>query len=153
MAKFVAAILLLIAFGPIGATEIGPSVDPALEAFITKFRLSAQLKDGTQLRALRHAKSKACEDRGDTEYYERVIDGMIRVFGDDQDIESIRYEPTDSAKLARTAASMSKRGISWPMSPDGKIIIRYKKADGARVANLYVGQDEGDWRWLHACKD
>lgn len=142
----------LIIVTAVGAADAEMRLDPKLEKFVENFLLAAQLKNADRLRELSHTKSKACVKSGNAEYYDRIIDGMIRIFGHDQEVKNIDYETTDAEELDSTVARMTKRGMKWPVEPDAKIIVHFEKPTGAGVANLQVAKDQGGWRWVHVRK-
>ena len=149
----VCATWLLVVVAAVGAGEVEKPLDPEQAQFLEQFRSAAQSKDADRIRDLSHTQSRQCVNPDDAPYYDRIIQGMIRVFGHDQKIKNTRYKPTDAEELESAMSRMSKRGMRWPVSPDGRIIVKYEKPGGARVANLHVARDQGRWRWVHICQN
>lgn len=150
--KVVPTIWLLIIITVVNAGEVELSLDPELEIFVKQFRSAAQSRDVNQIRELSHTKSKTCVNSGNAEYYDRILNAMIRVFGHDQKIKNISYKTVDTKELENSMAQMLKQGMRWPVDPDGRVIVQYEKQGGARVANLIVAKERGSWRWVHVCK-
>ena len=67
-----------------GGEQTRVPLDPEQETFYLQFRSAAQSEDAERLRALSHSESQACVHSANAAYYDRIIAGMIRVFGHDQ---------------------------------------------------------------------
>jgi len=142
----IALTLWLLTPGSAGAQA---DLNPELRAFLRAWRAAARAGDRLALSALTHPASRACEDEGDADAYEKMRAQQLRVFGNALEPSDRRFVPTEAKELRSFREHHPE--LRWPVAPEGRIVVRFERPSGTRVAQLPVARSHGAWRWVHVC--